>query len=149
MEGQYKIRWLEIWWKDFSWNPLLRKEKEEKQQTSPAGNTVLGDLQALVIYHSQKQSSTPLVENTAIEDIDACGYYWYVVCVLDSEVVWEKKVSLHHPLRSLAGSQNETDGYPLTGQKHIYWCNINFMWHGKLHKEMKTQRNSETWVFLC
>lgn len=45
---------------------LLRKENKAKQQISPAGMTAPGDLQALVTYHSQKQSSTTLIGNNAI-----------------------------------------------------------------------------------
>lgn len=37
----------------------------------------------------------------------------------------------------------------LTREKRTNLFNISFTWHGSLRKEMKTQRNNETWVFLC
>lgn len=57
--------------------------------------------------------------------------------------VWKKGKSLcftHHSWIPVT-----EDG--LTREKHINLFNQSFTWHGRLHKEVKTQRNNSTWVF--
>ena len=51
-------------------------------------------------------------------------------------------------LRSLAGSENSTDRDRLSGEKHKHLFHGNFMWHRRLHKEMKTQRDRPVYFML-
>ena len=51
-------------------------------------------------------------------------------------------------LVSLAGSEKQPDR--LTGKKkHTCLFHVNYMWHGSLCKEIKTQRDSWTCVLSC